>query len=177
MSRRAPVVELTVEEQEQLEAIQRRHGAGQLQVVRARVLLLAGEGCENLQIAQELKIRPATVGKIRTRFGRLRLGALEDAPRPGRKPSYGPQTERRVLTGPGRAAAPWLRSLERPVTGRTSRRCQRRSGLAGLTPSRHQSGTSALLVCLHRCPVRAKSRRCGGPLPRSAPPRHRALRG
>jgi transposase len=111
MSRRAPVVELTAEEQSQLEAMLRRHGTGQLHAMRARVLLLAGRGRENQQIAEELEIRQATVGKIRTRFGRLRLGALEDAPRPGRKPSYGPQTERRVLAAleepPPRGYARW----------------------------------------------------------------------
>ncbi len=91
------MIELTAEERKQLEGIERRHRAGQLQVMRARVLLLAAEGRENQRIAEALGVRPATVGKIRSRFGRLRLGALADAPRPGRKASYGLETERQVL--------------------------------------------------------------------------------
>ena len=97
MARTAPRVELTETEQTQLRALVRRPSAPLRSVVRARLLLGAAAGQENQAIAAELKLRPATVSKVRRRFATLRLGALEDAPRSGRKRKYGPETQARIL--------------------------------------------------------------------------------
>ena len=85
MPRTAPAVELSKEESQQLQAVPRRRSSGQLQVLRARLLLAAWEGKLSQQIARALQTREATVSKIRRRFAAERLGALHDAPRSGRK--------------------------------------------------------------------------------------------
>jgi transposase len=97
MPRTAPAVELSEEEHQQLQAVLRRRSSGQLQVMRARMLLAAGAGKLNKQIARDLQTREATVSKIRRRFAAERLGALHDAPRRGRKRKYDAATEARVL--------------------------------------------------------------------------------
>jgi transposase len=57
-------------------------------VMRSRIVLLASEGLENLQIAAQMDIAPRTVALWRGRFLALGLsGLLKDAARPGRKPS------------------------------------------------------------------------------------------
>ena len=48
-------------------------------------------------IAREMDTRPATVTKWRTRFARLGLDGLRDAPRSGKRPRYTPRDEKRVL--------------------------------------------------------------------------------
>jgi transposase len=97
MARTASRVELTETEQTQLRALLRRTTAPLRSVVRARILLAAAENQENQTIAAALKVRPATVSKVRRRFVTQRLGALEDAPRSGRKRKYGPETQARIL--------------------------------------------------------------------------------
>lgn len=97
MARTAPRVELTETEQTQLRALLRRTTAPARSLVRARLLLGAAAGQENQTIAAELKLRPATVSKVRRRFAALRLGALADAPRSGRKRKYGTETQARIL--------------------------------------------------------------------------------
>ncbi len=67
-------------------------------VERAKVILLANQGKSNLEIAQQLRTRPARVSKWRQRFGARRLDGLQDADRKGRPAHYDKTTERRVLT-------------------------------------------------------------------------------
>lgn len=98
MARTAPRVELTEPEETQLRALRRRANAPQRTVQRARLLLAAAAGDQNQAIATALKVRPATVGKVRQRFTTLRLGALADAPRSGRKRKYDAATQARILT-------------------------------------------------------------------------------
>lgn len=97
MPRTAPAVELTEAEHQQLQAVLRRRSAGQLEVMRARMLLAANQAQASKEIARALGTREATVSKIRRRFAVERLGALHDAPRSGRKPKYDAATEARVL--------------------------------------------------------------------------------
>src|SRR3954451_5971068 len=57
-------------------------------VMRSRIVLLAGEGLQNNQIAAQMGIAPRTVALWRGRFLELGLsGFLKDAARPGRKSS------------------------------------------------------------------------------------------
>ena len=97
MARKAPRVELTAVEQAQLRTLLRRRTAPLRSVVRARILLGAAEGQENQVIAAALKVRSATVSKVRRRFATQRLGALDDAPRSGRTRKYGLETQARIL--------------------------------------------------------------------------------
>jgi transposase len=61
------------------------------------VILLLNQGVANLEIARQLKTRPARVSKWRRRFAKHRLDGLKDADRKGRPSIYGQTTEKRVL--------------------------------------------------------------------------------
>jgi len=62
-------------------------------VLRARIVLLAGEGKPDLKIAHLLSIVPRTAARWRSRFLRDGIAGLEhDAPRPGRTPSISPDS-------------------------------------------------------------------------------------
>lgn len=67
-------------------------------VVRARVVLMAANGLSNAEIGRGLGVRRATASKWRSRFAEQGLTGLHDAPRPGAKKRYGPETEQRILT-------------------------------------------------------------------------------
>src|ERR1035437_4902141 len=57
-------------------------------VMRSRIVVLAGDGLMNKQIAATLKVAPRMVTLWRGRFLELAIeGLLKDAPRPGRTPS------------------------------------------------------------------------------------------
>jgi len=59
---------------------------------RAKIVLLASQGRQDLQIAAELAVTPKKIGRWRKRFLNLRLSGLEkDAPRPGRTPTIAKQ--------------------------------------------------------------------------------------
>ena len=52
---------------------------------RARMILLAADGYSNADIAEELDVKPHTVGRWRNRFSEHRLAGIErDLPRGGR---------------------------------------------------------------------------------------------
>jgi transposase len=111
MPRPATPVELSTEERSELEARVRRHGAGKLEVMRAKILLGAAGGESTEALAQRLDVRTGTVSKIRRRFVGERLGALNDAPRSGRPRRYDETVEQRVLATldkePPRGFARW----------------------------------------------------------------------
>ena len=82
----APEISLTDEQTLQLRAYTRRRKAERRLVERARIILLAAEGRENLSIAAELGISRHTVARWRNRFLKLGISGIErDAPRPGRR--------------------------------------------------------------------------------------------
>src|SRR5574340_135656 len=57
-------------------------------VLRAMIVLLAGDDTSNAAIAEELGICVDTARKWRARFAGNGIEGLADAPRPGRPPSY-----------------------------------------------------------------------------------------
>lgn len=88
-----PRLDLTPQEHAALEALTRRHTAGQQQVVRARIVLAAAAGWSNSRIARELGVALETVRLWRHRwrsFAGVALAdvsvraRLADAPRAGR---------------------------------------------------------------------------------------------
>lgn len=89
MSRPATSINLTPNERTELERLvrlpktQRRHSD------RARIILKAADGLSNLQIAEAIETRPATVSKWRVRFEREGIEGLRDDFRPGRPPEGG----------------------------------------------------------------------------------------
>ncbi len=82
---------------------------------RARLILLAADGMANKAIAKEVGLSRAMVVRRRQRFIESRLGALEDAPRAGKTPRYGKDTERRILsvldTAPPAGRSSWTGAL------------------------------------------------------------------
>jgi len=87
-----PVVELSPEEQQGLEAVVRRPSTPQQLARRGRVILSAAAGRNNSQIAREVGLAVATVRFWRDRWLGLPAASLEDlsleerlrdAPRPG----------------------------------------------------------------------------------------------
>jgi transposase len=80
-------VVLSSDQQEILEARARARSAPARSVERARIVLLAGAGLQDQQIAARLKITPEKAARWRNRFLDGGLATLDkDAPRPGRPP-------------------------------------------------------------------------------------------
>jgi putative transposase len=97
MPRRATRVILSEKEQKALERISRRHQSEQQVALRARMVLAAGQGHSNAQIARDLEINVDTVRLWRDRWVGLQgidldtlsvTDRLEDAPRPGAPPKF-----------------------------------------------------------------------------------------
>jgi len=68
MPKRATLVVLSEEEQTALVQLTKRHKSGQQLVLRARIVLAAGEGQSNAKFAQELSISVETVRLWRDRW-------------------------------------------------------------------------------------------------------------
>jgi transposase len=96
--RRACVITLTDEDRATLERWSRARSSEARLVERARIVLLAGEGRENKDIAAELGITRATVGRWRDRFAARGIAGIEkDAPRGGRPPKDRDDLVRRII--------------------------------------------------------------------------------
>src|SRR5215510_10958980 len=80
-----------------LEARCRAPTTPQRDVKRARIVLLAADGHSTRSIAQEVGVQPRIVSTWRHRFADLGLEGLKDRPKPGKAPSYGAATARRIL--------------------------------------------------------------------------------
>jgi transposase len=65
---------------------------------RSRIVLLAGDGLRNKQIAERMEVAPRMVALWRDRFLTLSVdGLLRDASRPGRTPSISTRTVTRII--------------------------------------------------------------------------------
>jgi len=94
--RRSPfIIELSPAERTALESVSRRYSAPYRDVVRARIVLLAGDGQENTEIARRLDTPVQVVSKWRKRFFEERLAGLAERSRTGRRPAFPPRTRRR----------------------------------------------------------------------------------
>lgn len=91
MPRSSPFpVDLTEREREILESRARQYTLPYRDVIRAKLVLLAAEGLENKEIAEQLGMTRPAVSKWRKRFHRERLAGLEDRPRGGRPDAFPP---------------------------------------------------------------------------------------
>lgn len=64
--------------------------SSQREALRARIILDCEEGGSAQQVARRSRVHPRTVERWRARFLCLGLSGLEDRPRPGHKPKFGP---------------------------------------------------------------------------------------
>src|SRR5215208_2915908 len=99
---------LSESERAELGALAARRKTAQALALRARIVLLAGDGIANKDVAARLDIDPVTVGKWRRRFLVDRLDGLRDEPRCG-----APRT-----VEDARIEAVIVRTLESPVSQR-----------------------------------------------------------
>lgn len=94
----APTVVLTEEQERVLEQWARGRSLPARQVERARVILLAAAGKQDLEIASEMGISNQKAARWRKRFLEMGLAGLEkDAPRPGRRPTITPAQVQEVI--------------------------------------------------------------------------------
>ena len=78
----APAITLTDKQRLELQGYARGRSIAQRLVERAKIILLAGEGKENLKIAEQLAISRHTVARWRARFIEQGItGIAKDAPR------------------------------------------------------------------------------------------------
>lgn len=99
-------------------------------VLRARIVLLAGEGRPNHSIAQELKTSRPTVLLWRQRFARKGVpGLLQDAPRTGRKKALSAERIQSVVEAT-------LHTAPRAATHWTTRTLAKAHGLSHMTVQR-----------------------------------------
>ena len=76
-------LEMTAEEGDKLRTIALRPKSAQSMAMRARIVLRCAQGMSNSEVAHQLHLTCATVGKWRERFRRFRLEGLLDEPRVG----------------------------------------------------------------------------------------------
>jgi transposase len=94
----APAIVLTEDQERTLQQWSRGRSLPARQVERARVVLLAAAGKQDLEIAAEIGISNQKAARWRKRFLKAGLAGLEkDAPRPGRTPSIPKTTVDRVI--------------------------------------------------------------------------------
>src|ERR1700694_3055403 len=84
MGRPKAVLVLSPQQREQLEGLANSRSLPAGLVGRARIILLSASGKTNQQIARQLELTNATVGKWRRRFLEQDVSGLHDELRPGR---------------------------------------------------------------------------------------------
>lgn len=90
-------VELSVTERVKLEQMLRRGKHSARRLTRARILLKAADGLRDDEIAEAVETSLPTVERTRKRFAEVRLGALDERPRPGKKPVLDERGEARLI--------------------------------------------------------------------------------
>lgn len=90
-------IELTGQERSVLEQMLRRGIHSARKLTRARILLKADLGLRDEDIAQELDTSTPTAERLRRRFTEVRLGSLDERPRPGRKRLLEQKGEARLI--------------------------------------------------------------------------------
>ncbi len=134
---------LTATEREELVSLAHRSRSAPALARRARVVLACASGQDNKIVAHQLRVRPATVGKWRSRFVAARLEGLLDEPRPGApRRITDAQVERvvvRTLETTPRAATHWSTRGMAQATGLSRMTVSRIWHAFGLQPHRSET--------------------------------------
>jgi transposase len=94
----AAAIALSDETRLRLEKLARGRSTPVRIVQRSRIVLLAGDGLQNKEIAERMEVAPRMVALWRDRFLTLGVeGLLRDASRPGRTPSISTQTVTEII--------------------------------------------------------------------------------
>ncbi len=97
MPKKKYAVDLSTEEREQLHQLIRCGKTSARKLTRARILLKAAAGCTDEDIVAALNVGIATVERIRKRCVEAGLDALNERPRPGKKPKLDPKAQARLI--------------------------------------------------------------------------------
>jgi transposase len=140
-----PKTELVLSEAEHaaLEQMRRRRSIGAAMAQRAAIVLLCAEGRDNCDVAEELSITDATVGKWRRRFTAHRMDGLYDEPRVGRPRTTTDEDVQRIvdttLHDKPRASTHWSSRILAKQLNVSCDAVQRVWHAFGLQPSRTES--------------------------------------
>ena len=94
---KATVIRLDRKTRSELEGWLRASTTEQRMVRRARIVLLAADGCASRAIARKIGVMTGVVSVWRTRFAASGIEGLKDKPRPGATPIYTEATGKRIL--------------------------------------------------------------------------------
>lgn len=97
MPKKKYLVTLNQGEREQLEELLRGGKHRTRKITRARILLKAADGATDEQIAEALGVGRATIERTRQHFVERNLEALDELPRPGKKPKLDAKAEARLI--------------------------------------------------------------------------------
>jgi transposase len=146
MARRGrPKAELVLSDEERvtLERLITRRKSAQALAMRARIVLRCATGVTNREVARQLGVSDAMVGKWRSRFVAKRLDGLFDEPRPGAKRTITDDKVERViiktLEEKPREATHWSTRSMAKATGMSQTAISRIWRAFGLQPHRAES--------------------------------------
>ena len=136
-------IELSEPERAELERWARRRTSAQGLAMRSRIVLLAGDGLNNTEIAARLNMSVSAVRRWRKRFCEHRLDGLSDEPRPGQPRKITDEMVEEVIvrtleTTPKDATHWSTRSMAKEV-GLTQSAVHRIWRAFGLAPHRQES--------------------------------------
>jgi transposase len=97
MPKKKYIIDLSADEREQLQQLMRRGKTSSRKLTRARILLKASDGFTDLEIVTALNVGVATVERVRKRFVELGLDAINERPRPGKKPKLDRKAQARLI--------------------------------------------------------------------------------
>ena len=137
-------IEVTTEEQRELQRIVTAKTRSQRDVFRAKIILGLAEGLSHEEISREQGVSLLAIGRWRKRWAAKGLEGLKDAPGRGRKPTLAAAAIRSALSLAARQApggGPWsVRAMARE-TGLSKSSVQRLWAAHAIAPHRLRSFT------------------------------------
>jgi transposase len=152
---KAPPIELSKAECQELWALLRRHSTPQQMALRARIVLLAAEGANNCQIARQLGVSLDMVRRWRERWFALQPASqeelplaqrLSDAPRPGKPVRIGAEQVCQIVA----LACEVPEHAQRPIsqwTGREIAQEIQKRGIVNTISGRHAARLLKRGIC------------------------------